>query len=187
MRVIDRVIGALDAASVVAVCVLLCPDNAADLLLALAVHELAHVLAIRMLGGRIVSLAPAGFGFRLRYTGSLLSRRARFTAAIAGAAANFLIAFTSAMFGALRLAAVNIVLAVFNLLPIDGLDGGEALASILSVDGTGYTAGKICSVVSVVTAAVLWMVSVYIQLRVAPMPETVIAASVLLIRELISK
>ena len=184
MRAIDVFSRVLDVLAVAAVCALLCPEGAAELFSALIFHEAAHIAALRVCGARLVSLSPSGIGLRIRYAGASLSPRARLAIALSGAAANLALAIASAALGAFFFAAVNLVLAIFNLLPIEGLDGGEALSVILS-DGAGYRAHILRSV-STASAAALWMFSIFIQLRVAPSPETLAVSSVMLVRELLS-
>ena len=186
MRAIDRLAQILDAVFPAAVCVLLCSGAASDLLVSLAIHEAAHLIALHAAGGRPASFSTIGFGFRLRYACAMLSRPSRLAVAVSGAAANLLFTLIFAPLGLFRFASVNLVLAIFNLLPISGLDGAEALDVIFSGDGT-YSRGRFfCRAVSTVTAAALWLFSIVLQFCVAPMPETVVVSSALLVRELLA-
>ena len=105
-------------------------------LLACALHELGHLLAIYALGGQVAFLRVTCVGAELR-----LSARARL-----GPAAQFLIALAGPLvnlgagFAALALAGeggwcfagISFALAAFNLLPAGGLDGGRALGCLLT-------------------------------------------------------
>lgn len=104
---------------------------------AIAIHEGGHLLYLWLarlplgeaelsLRGLILSLAP---GRRPSPGQSLLLN-------LSGCGANFLAAAALALLpvggiGALRLSAVNTALGVANLLPVPGLDGGQALEDAL--------------------------------------------------------
>ena len=186
----------LDLAAALAACVLLGGDCVPQFFVSLALHEAAHIAALRAFGTSRIRFTPAPLGFRLRFGAADLPRRARLAVSLAGCAANALLAAASLAFGvyppesaalssgALRFAAINVSLAAFNLLPIDGLDGAEAISAILSDRVEPRRAYVVCRALSLSFALALWLVSVFVQLRIAPAPEILLAASFLLIREL---
>ena len=105
------------------------------LLLPVAVHELGHLLALKLLGFRLRTLGLEAKGLMIRYSGmgSWLQEAA---AALAGPLAGLL-------YGILLLPAegtipewlsvsgsVSLMLTGFNLLPILPLDGGRALGAL---------------------------------------------------------
>lgn len=101
---------------------------------AAAVHELGHLLALKLVGGGPVRLELSPFGAVMRISGLGLSYPRELAAVLAGPGANFL------MGGALLLAGpahetaagANWVLGCFNLLPAAPLDGWRAMQLVLS-------------------------------------------------------
>ena len=181
---LDRAAALLDIAAAFALCVLLGGDSVPQIAASLALHEAAHLAVMYALGARRVRLSAAPFGFRLRYGAASLPRRARLAISLAGCAANAALAAVLLALGAFRFAAINVSLAAFNILPISGLDGAEALSTILDEHLEPRRAHAICSAVSLFFALTLWLFAVYVQLCVRPTPEILLASSFLLLREL---
>ena len=73
--------------------------------------------------------------------------------------ANFLI-FKSEQ--SLRFAILNLVLAAFNLLPVQGLDGGTLLSIFLSKFASVYKAESIVRIVTVVFAFIAFLLGIYL-------------------------
>ena len=194
-RAADLIVRALDAAALAA-CVLIGGENAPLFVASVALHEGAHLAAMRLCGARGICFASAALGFRLRYGASPLSRRERLAVTLAGCAANAALAAASLALGAFcrvpasfasslfRFAAINLSLAAFNLLPIAGLDGGEALAVILKDLAEPRRAYALCRAFSISFTLALWLFATFVQLCAAPVPEILLAASLLLFREL---
>lgn len=113
-------------------------------------HELAHALVARLEGIKIHDIQLHIFGGWARLVGEPRTAMAEFRVAVAGPAASFLLAvffwlwlftiqeLTKGSLGARSmaaafkyLAAANLLLAMFNLLPGLPLDGGRALRALL--------------------------------------------------------
>ena len=90
---------------------------------ACAVHECAHCLLVRALGGRIRLLRIALPGAEL--VPEHLCPRRLFLCTLAGPAANLLSALLFRRWP--RFAVLSLLLGLYNLLPLEGLDGGQLL------------------------------------------------------------
>nr|WP_297171399.1 site-2 protease family protein [uncultured Agathobaculum sp.] len=114
---------------VVLLAALWCVDetNALPLfLLAAALHEAGHLLALRLSDGRLHRLVLSGSGAVLRCA-LPRGRCARTAICLAGPAMSFALTAAAGMLGAWRLAGASALLGLFNLLPMPPLDGGMAL------------------------------------------------------------
>lgn len=108
-------------------------------LLAVAVHEGGHLLYLLLarLSLGSVDLSPRGLILSLA-PGHLLSPGQSLLLNLSGCGANFLAAAVLAFLSGknialLRLSAVNTALGLANLLPVPGLDGGQALEDALTL------------------------------------------------------
>lgn len=101
-------------------------------LCAAAVHELGHLAAVYALGGRVCRLRLTAAGAELRLEGTMSYGR-ELLCALAGPLVNLLLAFGAAQLRAVVFAGLNLVLGLFNLLPLSVLDGGKALSCGASV------------------------------------------------------
>ncbi len=122
-------------------------------------HEIGHLVALRLCGcrARRIDILPMG---AVIVCPEGIPDKKEAVIAISGPAVSLLCAFVSAVLylsepGVILLYAViiNLVLGLFNLMPIKKLDGGKALYCFLS-EKTGHkkeTAERFCSAVSTVT------------------------------------
>lgn len=101
---------------------------------AAAVHELGHCLMLKCLGVPIKRLCLTVFGAALETGSARLSYGRELAAVLAGPAANLLCVITLAPLGERWTVFIgaNLVLCVFNLLPVRPLDGGMALYLLVS-------------------------------------------------------
>ena len=113
-------------------------------LLACALHEAGHWLAIRALGGRITALRLTCVGAEMRLSARYpLGYAGQCIAALAGPCANLAAAWAAARTGTewgYCFAGLNLALGAFNLLPAAQLDGGRVLvcgALVLVWQGRG--------------------------------------------------
>ena len=104
----------------------------AEVLVPVLAHECGHLLALLLLGFRIQSLRLEPIGLCIRYTGSERPA-AHAAAALAGPLGGLLYAMAAKALGgetAALSAGISLLLSAFNLLPIQALDGGRALAAL---------------------------------------------------------
>ena len=109
-----------------------------------AVHELGHWAVLRALGAEVTGFRLSALGAVLETDSGRLSYGGELAAVLAGPGANLLAALALTALGkGCWPAAVgaNLVLCVFNLLPIRPLDGGRALWLLASWDW-GPAAGE---------------------------------------------
>ncbi len=124
------------------------------LVLPVAVHELGHVAALRLLGCRIRELRLEVGGFCITYDAAP-DRGAEALAAAAGPLAGFLYAMAAAHLGpdgALS-AGISLLLSLINLIPAPPLDGGRIAAALLSKKAAAVLAAFSAAAL---TAAGLW-------------------------------
>ena len=107
-------------------------------ILAAVLHELGHYAAIQAFGGRIALIRLTCTGAEMVLAARRpLSKAGQLCAALAGPAVNLILAALSAraavVWGetAYLFAGLNLALAIFNLLPVESLDGGQILYAVL--------------------------------------------------------
>ena len=109
-------------------------------LIAAGIHELGHVAAIYLMGGRVRLLHLGLVGFCMDYEGRRIGYWGEIVIALAGPFANFALAYGASVWGVQTssetlffLAGVNVGAALFNLLPVYQLDGGRAIYCLLAL------------------------------------------------------
>ncbi len=138
------------------------------LVLAILIHECGHILAARLSKAPLSAFSVGLHGFSMAFDFSALSYGKECFVILAGSVLG-LISAAFALGISHNLAyfsAVSAVMALLNLLPIRGLDGGEALSCILGNFFLPDRTFRICRAVSWVTSIAFWMAAVWIQLRI---------------------
>ena len=135
------------------------------LLLAALTHELGHCAMLRWLRARVTAVRITALGAEMRIEGRL-SYGGEVLAAAAGPAVNLLLAPLLAYGGRLwemlyLFAGTQLVLGLFNLLPILPLDGGSMLWNLLAWVTEPYTADRVMTAIGFGTAAVLTLAAVW--------------------------
>ena len=109
------------------------------LALAISLHEIAHLTALRLLRGKTIGFSPAPFGLCIEYDSSSLSLFGEALVCGAGCLANLLLAVISYLlyrfFGVqtVDFCIVNLALCLVNLIPARKLDGGKLLEILLEL------------------------------------------------------
>ena len=148
-------------------------------LCAAAAHELGHLAAIRLCGGRVESIRLALGDAEIR-TG-FMSYRAELVCALAGPAAN-LLSFALCRGRAPAFAAMSLLLAAFNLLPARPLDGWRALGAAIRLGRHPERAEPVCRAAGLGTSLALFCAAAAAALRYKTGVWPVLAAGVLLLR-----
>ena len=102
-------------------------------LLACLLHELGHVAAAAVLGGRVegLSLTAVGAELHIEYAAPL-SYTGDSLVALAGPAVNLLAGGLFAALGWTVASALSLAVGAFNLLPVPPLDGGRVVYGLLA-------------------------------------------------------
>lgn len=135
--------------------------------LSLLLHELGHLAAAVLCREQIEYVVLLPFGLRIfsRNPGKRFQEAA---VALSGPAVNLTAALLARLCSdsdAARLfALVNLIPALFNLLPLRLLDGGTVLASLLGSFCKPQSIDKICGAVSAAVLFLLWTAAVYLLL-----------------------
>lgn len=133
-------------------------DNKMMLLtvLAAAAHEGGHIVASRMMKGRVEQLTLSMVGAELTFEYPIvLSYGRENLVLLSGAAANLLIGGIFFACGFYQVTFVMVVLGTFNLLPVIPLDGGRILSNFLSIYFEPDRAIKVVTLISAVVTGIL--------------------------------
>lgn len=142
------------------------------LILGVVIHEGAHLLVMWIIGchPKAVRLIPASVQIVRNVT---LKKYGEEFIAVAGPAANilvFLIFLADYSFchseGILKIALINLCIAVFNLLPVWGLDGGTIIACLISRFSLDpYRGQRIVKIITLFFGAFFFGAGVFLCLR----------------------
>ena len=129
--------------------------------LPVAVHELAHIIALRFFGLKVKSVRAELTGLCIDYCG-FAEPVAHIAAAFAGPAGGFIYAYAASLIARetgcawMELSAgISLLLSVFNLLPVLPLDGGRALQAAAAALAGEHAAERLLDVLGLVLPAVL--------------------------------
>ncbi len=125
---------------------------------AVFVHESAHLVVLRLAGGRLRSFAPAPFGLCMEIDENTLTLRGEAAVAAAGSAANLLCTLISLLLyrlcsvDILSFGIISMMLALLNLLPAAPLDGGRLLYVCLAARrGPDFAARCLCALTYIIS------------------------------------
>lgn len=137
-------------------------------LAAILIHEAGHLLAARLLHKRPSGAIADTVGIRLLFRGAPLSYGKEIFLCAAGPAANLLsllLALPAKGNSGRFFLSVSAALAILNLLPIEGFDGGRILQNTLSLFLPPALTDRLCDLFSFLFLFMLWCASVYLLLR----------------------
>ena len=148
------------------------------MILAVALHECGHLFCARLLKIRVLRLEFSMLGARINIDDTFLSYKNEFLLAMSGplaGAIGFALCFPiSSRFCALHFfsefllpfSVISLCLALFNLIPIDTLDGGRMLRCAISQIFSSERADLVMKICTFLTLILLWSLSVYMMIKV---------------------
>lgn len=147
-------------------------------LFAVVLHELGHIFCAKILKIQIRKFNLSLLGARLEIAGEI-SYQDELLLALGGPLFGAL-GFAFSLFPALKFgfpallhfAIISLVLALFNLLPLETLDGGRILKCLFCLAFGLDTARKMMKIASFFTLFLMWLFSVYIMLKIASGVQT---------------
>lgn len=140
-------------------------------ILPIAIHEAGHFIAMLLCGIKPESVSFTAFSIDIRRSAAATASYAKdVTVNLAGATANLLIAVCLYFFAfqsmrVILFVSVNIAVAIFNVMPVGNLDGGQILRLILERFGNPGTALKISRFISLLLLIPLFAVSIFLVFR----------------------
>lgn len=139
----------------------------AAMVIGAVVHELGHLLAMRLLGCRVERLTLSACGAELKVrNGANLSFQRELLLCLSGPAANLAaILLLRILNAAPLLLGANLLLCAFNLLPVRPLDGGNALYAVLSLLLPAQWAERVTAALSRGLALLLLAIGAYLMLQ----------------------
>ncbi len=128
--------------------------------LSVLLHEAGHLLIMAVYGIGIESVTILPIGIDIKRQRKYISYQREIILALAGIAVNLLIFFIFRKYE--FFAYTNLLYALVNLIPVKGLDGGNALEAFLLSVCDCRRAERILRIVSFIFLVILWMLGVYI-------------------------
>lgn len=134
-------------------------------------HESGHLIAMIVLREKVRGVRLGYFGMKIECHNSLIPAKHDIIISFAGPAINLILAIIFYLYGKSELANMNFALAMFNLIPIQMLDGGRILSHFVSLDVTrnvGIICGILLTVFGIATAVltksniIILIVSLYV-------------------------
>ena len=132
------------------------------IMLSVACHEAGHLITMKFFGIDIESVTLLPVGIDIKRRGRVISYKKEIILSLSGAAVNILLFFIFHRYG--FFAYSNLLYAAINLIPIKGLDGGNALEAFLYCFLSPDRAESVLKTVSLVFCILLWLLGVYILL-----------------------
>ena len=152
-------------------------------------HESAHLFAMKLCGVPLKEVSLEPFGILINNEELSLGFARRLCIIIAGSFANFLLAGGCFLIGflannplLLKLFFINLGIAVINLLPITGLDGGQAFLEIISRLKKDKDAVAIGKTVSATLCVILLVIGIIICVKVRLNPSLCLLSFFLLVQ-----
>ncbi len=119
-------------AAVLAVGCALSPEGYASLgMICCVLHEFGHLLVMRLTGCKVKEVSFGAYGMRIDSSGELVTPKKEALISFGGPMVNIVLIFVGLAFKNPALFSVNIILAGFNLIPVEGTDGYSILLNLI--------------------------------------------------------
>ena len=161
---------------------ILCEEDTVIIsLLSSALHETGHLFFMHLYSQNVQSVTLGAFGVRIdRQLTTALSYKKEAVIAFGGILVNFIIAIIGiiyySLFGSvfsLKLSAVNIIIALFNMIPLDTLDIGRVLRYTLLCHYDESRCHIIMKTVSVIAVNILSLICIIYSLKFTVNPSLI--------------
>lgn len=171
-NILRAFIGSASAASVILLCEL-CGELSSALAFcaAILIHESGHIATAAILKIPLDGISVTPFGIRMSYAFSAISPRRALAVITAGSAVGISCAALALAFHmyehdfGMDFIIFSLAFGVVNLLPVSGLDGGEATAVISDMLLSPKSSHRIKYALSASFAVIFWIFTVRAQLR----------------------
>ena len=157
-------------------------------MLSATLQEIGHIIAAKLCNIPLNRLKLDIFGASLEIGQGLYPYKSEVILAAAGPTVNIitfllLIPFLSSPLPFFELVALSsLFLAILNLLPILDFDGGRILSCLLASVFDTTISTKVCSLLSYITVFLLWIISVYLMLRLGTSLSLFVFSSALFVK-----
>jgi Zn-dependent protease len=151
--------------------------------IAIVIHELGHILISVFLKIKIKCIRTSILGARLEMEGDI-SYLDEMLIAFAGpffgfCAFLFTIYFAHNSQEVMTFSIISLSLSMFNLFPIDTLDGGRILKCLIFYHFSIHKAERIMQIISFFTLFFFWLISVYIMIKFSSGLSTFVFCAIL--------
>ena len=145
-------------------------DKSGIMLLAISsalIHEMGHIVMAELLklGVKELYFAPFGIRMILKTPLSVAKSAKKIAVLSAGCAVNLVLFAIFWLLEHKNAALVHLITAAFNILPAGTLDGGRILCEVLSLRLEADRAEKITDVISLLSAAVLFLLGSFVLIQ----------------------
>lgn len=156
----------LPAALMIGAFILLYPTvETLAVILAVALHEIGHLILLLALGEQVDGMRVTPFGLTIHRRVRICPPTTDLWVHLAGPAANlilFLLLYPIPNPFFSHFAETNLFFGLLNLLPISSLDGGQALAVLLSLFLSEQAADRVAKRMSFGVLILLWLTAIYL-------------------------
>lgn len=129
-------------------------------LIASLMHEMGHLILIVAFGGRVEGIRLKAFAAEIKINERQFTYKREALISLGGPIMNILSGIISLrLFGINTFAVTSVLLGGFHLLPVDGMDGGNAVKAVIFEKGKGI---KVFKIISLLFTLLLLLFGMYV-------------------------